>query len=408
MDPTERPIRIAYRLLHTARKHSTGVMNGYTKRVNHDMVISKEAFQDQYISLKQKYAKSLVDGWCEKTDPRKHVFEDIAIAAFLIEFWKKVYENKHSFQFRDLGCGNGLLVYILIKEGYRGIGIDARVRKSWSAYPTEVQECLSEQIIIPAVLLRPHPAIRKAAPEQEDNGLIFKVPIKLKPQYQGNRKHQGAYTYEDGMIPSVVTPMGPPIGPSMAPPMAPPMVAPMGTIAVPMVPSILTPMVPVDGKLQMVECYSSAELLASPMVNTAEFQENTFIIGNHADEMTCWIPLLGHPFMVIPCCSHNLNGEKIRYPISRVKQEQNKTLSYSSTSRYASLVDHVEDLAGMCGWKVEREMLRIPSTRNAAVVAYEHDEGPAKSIYEIIALEGGANRWVENSMALTRRPPRDH
>ncbi|GMF07695.1 unnamed protein product [Ambrosiozyma monospora] len=100
-----------------------GVMNGYQKRVNHDLVVSKVAFQDRYIKLKQKYAKSLVDNWSESTDPRKHVFEDIAIAAFLIEFWNKIYEDKQQFEFRDLGCGNGLLCYILIMEGYRGIDL---------------------------------------------------------------------------------------------------------------------------------------------------------------------------------------------------------------------------------------------------------------------------------------------
>ena len=385
MEPTERPIRIAYRLLHTAKKHSTGVMNGYTKRVNHDRVISKEVFQDRYITLKQKYAKTLVDGWKEKTDPRKHVFEDIAIAAFLIELWKKIYKAKQDFQFRDLGCGNGLLVYILTKEGYHGLGIDARARKSWTSYPEDVQEKLKEQVIVPSVLLRPHPDIRKNSPEMKDNGKVFKVPIKLKPQYQGNRKlhSQPTYPFGEGIIPGMVPAIIPPIGTA-------------------------TPLQTFDNKIEMVECYSSAELLSSPKVNTAEFPQDTFIIGNHADEITCWIPLLGYPFMVIPCCSHNLNGEKIRYPINKARQENSKTLSYSSTSRYASLVDHVEDLAGMCGWKVEREMLRIPSTRNAAIVGYERKSESTNSIYDIIAREGGADRWVENTMSLTRRAPRNH
>lgn len=363
MDPSERPIRIAFRLLQTARKHSVGVMNGYTKRVNHDMLISKEKFQDRYITLKQKYAKTLVDGWQEKTDPRKHVFEDLAIAAFLIEYWKTVYPDKSAFQFRDMGCGNGLLVYILTLEGYTGLGIDARARKSWASYPPEIQARLMEQVIIPAVLLRPHPAIMRADPERVDNGLIFKVSMNPKPQYQGNKKQH--HNDNEFTEPEVFD------------------------------------------KVQMVECYSSAELLASPRINTAEFPQNTFLIGNHSDEITCWLPLLGYPFMVIPCCSHNLNGEKTRYPVNTLRQEQNKTQSYPSSSRYASLVDHVEDLATLCGWKVQREMLRIPSTRNAAIVASERTE-PQKSIYEVIAIEGGADRWVENTMALTRRAPRDH
>ena len=37
--------------------------------------------------------------------------------------------------FVDLGCGNGLLVYILTSEGHNGLGIDVRARKIWKDYP---------------------------------------------------------------------------------------------------------------------------------------------------------------------------------------------------------------------------------------------------------------------------------
>ena len=61
-----------------------------------------------------------MNNWGESTDPRKHVFEDIAIAAFIIEYWKLNSFEPEKFEFRDLGCGNGLLVHILILEGYKG------------------------------------------------------------------------------------------------------------------------------------------------------------------------------------------------------------------------------------------------------------------------------------------------
>lgn len=350
MPPSERPIRIAYRLLGTARKHSNGVMNGYTKRVNHDQVVPKQQFQDRYILLKQKYAKILVDNWSESTDPRKHVFEDIAIAAFLIEFWDIIYASKTSFEFRDLGCGNGILVYILIMEGYKGEGIDARSRKSWESFPENIKNSLKEQVIVPSVLLRPHPIQYAQNPMIIDNGQDWKVPIHNKVQHQGNVKNAGK-------------------------------------------------------NFQLVECYSSGELLNNPKVNVTEFPVNTFIIGNHSDELSCWIPLLGYPFIVIPCCSHNLNGDKTRYPVmkgpnGRPNQEGNST--------YQGLVDHVEYLAMMSGWKVEREMLRIPSTRNSAVIGYQRNTYASKSIYEIIAIEGGATKWIENTMALMKKKPRDH
>jgi tRNASer (uridine44-2'-O)-methyltransferase len=41
--------------------------------------------------------------------------------------------------FIDIGCGNGLLVYLLTSEGYPGKGIDIRARKIWSFYPSEIK-----------------------------------------------------------------------------------------------------------------------------------------------------------------------------------------------------------------------------------------------------------------------------
>lgn len=346
LEPCDRPIRIAYRLLNTSKKHSCGVKTGYQKRVNHDQVVEKQAFQDTYILLKQKHAKHLVDTWTESTDPRKHVFEDIAIAAFLIELWRKIYISKDVFEFRDLGCGNGILVYILLQEGYKGEGIDARERKSWLNYPDNIKENLKEQVIIPSALLRPHPLMYAQNPHLIDNGQEWKVPIHTKPQHQGNTKISTKQT-------------------------------------------------------QIVECYTSNELLNDPKICPAEFPPNTFVIGNHSDELTCWLPLLGYPFMVIPCCSHNLNGDKIRYSVSKKNIDK-------GNSRYQGLVDHVELLASMCGWDVEREMLRIPSTRNAAVIGYKPSEILGRSVYEIIAMEGGATKWIENTMSLMKKPPRNH
>lgn len=73
--------------------------------------------------------------WCERTDPKKFIHEDIAIAAYLIALWQKFYKNKPSFV--DLGCGNGLLVYILNQEGYKGYGVDVRKRNIWDLYPKD-------------------------------------------------------------------------------------------------------------------------------------------------------------------------------------------------------------------------------------------------------------------------------
>lgn len=68
--------------------------------------------------------------WPENTDPYKFVYEDIAIAAYLITLWNGTVQK-----FVDIGCGNGLLVHILNSEGHQGIGYDLQARKIWSLYP---------------------------------------------------------------------------------------------------------------------------------------------------------------------------------------------------------------------------------------------------------------------------------
>ncbi|AAS54250.1 AGL241Wp [Eremothecium gossypii ATCC 10895] len=341
-DEGQRAVRTARRLLQTAEKHSKGCMNGYTKRVEHDVVVDKVLFQERYIQLKKKYSQWLVDNWAESTDPRKHVFEDIAIAAFLIELWSKIYGQhaEDKFRFCDMGCGNGVLCYILLMEGYAGEGIDARRRKSWGMFPENVRSCLKEQLVIPSLLLRPHPEIRKMASHMEHNGGFFPVHV----------------SSSQLMAPATIV-------------------------------------------------YSAADLITSPQVNIAEFPPNTFLIGNHSDELTCWIPLLGQPFMVIPCCSHNFHGARVRYRPSR------ESATRLGNSTYAGLVDYVEYLAKAVGWETEKEMLRIPSTRNAAIIGYKNPalgQFPTQQVYDEVLKNGGAEGWIQSATALLKGTPKSH
>lgn len=292
-DSNDRLIRIGLHLLNTCVKHSMGSQSGYRKRVSHDQVVDRIAFQDKYIDLKHKYSASLMANWVEKTDPTKHVFEDLGIAAFLIQLWESMYKSPSDFEFVDMGCGNGLLVHILVSEGYRGRGIDARKRKSWATYPENVQKCLHEQLVVPAVL-------KKDLPEFDTQ----------------------------------------------------------------------------DPYLHFVEGDA----------------ENTFYIGNHSDELTLWLPLLNRPFIAIPCCSHNLSGSKQRFV----------TPGQTQISEYAALVDKVAQLSEKAGWKVEQEMLRIPSTRNAAIIGRKK-VGHQADIAKIVADEGGASAWVETTRQLRHK-----
>ncbi|KAF1835799.1 DUF1613-domain-containing protein [Decorospora gaudefroyi] len=288
--------RTALKLLEIIHKHARGRQAGYKKRVHHDQVIGQKRFQDTYAYLKGKYAKELIERWVEQTPPEKHVFEDLGIAAFLIELWvdkyglpcnpestpakaeedKKKTAQTHFPGFVDIGCGNGLLVYILNAENWHGWGFDARRRKTWDTFPPQYAGKLKEMLLVPQMLQRNNEAVLTSA----------------------TPSHNGI------------------------------------------------------------------------------FPCSVFIISNHADELTPWTPLLAHlsssPFLAIPCCSHDLVGTRFRAPVhakhlvtdpSTAGSKKNK-----QPSAYASLCSWVCHLTESVGYEVEREHLRIPSTRNIAVV----------------------------------------
>ncbi|KAI9657470.1 MAG: tRNA(Ser) Um(44) 2'-O-methyltransferase [Bathelium mastoideum] len=341
----DRTIRNLLQVLH---KHGHGHMQGYAKRVHHDQLIGQKRYQDKYTRLKSKYARELCEGWAEVTDPRKHVFEDLGIAAFLICLWEDMYviesrqretrvdvndgehkqlqegyesgegikENKRPFPgFVDIGCGNGVLVNLLIQEGWDGWGFDARRRKSWTVFPQEVRKRLEEKVLIPSLF--------KRALEGHDHKWGTNTASEV-------RTEQSLYLHSH------------------------------------------------DG----------------------QFPEGTFIISNHADELTGWTPLLARlsksPFIAIPCCSHNLAGVRFRAPATGLRS-QNKELAHGEEDRdvceqpqngslrrrskdastqpsaYASLCSYLTNLAESMGYIPEKEVLRIPSTRNTAIIGRKVD-----------------------------------
>jgi tRNASer (uridine44-2'-O)-methyltransferase len=294
--------RTALKMLEIIHKHSRGRQAGYKKRVHHDQIIPQKTFQDTYAYLKGKYAKALIDGWVEQTPPSKHVFEDLGIAAFLMELWVSMYgsgadaetQKSHAQAefpgFVDIGCGNGLLVYILNEEGWRGWGFDARRRKTWDTFPSLYSEKLKEMLLIPQVLTSSTDAASM------DAGVAEEPP--------------------------------------------------------------------------------------SPASHNGVFPSGTFIVSNHADELTPWTPLLASlsssPFIAIPCCSHDFGGTRFRAPAIKKyvpDDGQPKGKKGAQPSAYASLCSWTSGLVESMGYVVEKEHLRIPSTRNIAVVGRKMVDG---------------------------------
>jgi tRNASer (uridine44-2'-O)-methyltransferase len=326
-----------------------------------DNIIPQHIVQNTYSRLKRAYSTDLINRWVEKTEPSKHVFEDLSIAAFLIELWRQMYGSVPDCErsatatyndfpgFVDIACGNGVLVYVLRKEGYDGWGFDARRRRTWEIFPEAVQQRLLERVLVPEPYLR---AISRVA-RRED---IFTEHLEQIPDVLGGNE------YHDGI-----------------------------------------------------------------------FEAGTFIVSNHADELTPWTPILAAlsspndplPWLAIPCCSHALSGAKYRYsvatPVSRPQTQNamsNLTISVDQlpknhsngpnqpslstdittkhigepeqpvtgdlgalraarakaasgadqSSMYACLTAKVVSLAEELGIETEKTLLRIPSTRNIGIL----------------------------------------
>lgn len=341
--------RTAQHLLAVLHKHGQGSAAGYVKRVNHDVILPQATLQNTYAWLKAKYARTLIEGWAEITDPGKHVFEDLGIAAFLIELWRDMYKDTQFPGFVDIGCGNGLLVHILVEEGFVGWGFDARRRKSWPTHSQKAQENLKELVLIPSILQRGQSTATITKCNLSSDAFAtsdFSETIK-----------EAAASSEDTNIPNYDT-----------------------------------------------NTHFNNQT-AVPGIHNGIFPKGTFIISNHADELTPWTPILANlsesPFIMIPCCSHALSGARFRAATPKG--------AAASTSAFASLVVWVSNIAKECGWEVEKEMLRIPSTRNTALIGRRR-KIPFEDVdvEDIVAAHGGAAGWEENALKLVKGATRGH
>ncbi|KAF9650482.1 DUF1613-domain-containing protein [Thelephora ganbajun] len=371
LDPNSRVYRTCLALLETLHRYGWGAMTSYKKRVNHDRIIPREEYQDLYLLMRERH-KHHVDSWQESTDPLKHVFEDIGIATFLILLWKKMFNvdrtgapigtndprtrdgvrNSYNARdedgsppwfswpgppggFIDLGCGNGLLVHILLSEGYQGFGVDVRARTSWSHYPLSTQRHLHVKALDPTL------SLTGADPGTIVSDLtIAETPPSIEPDTDPSGSLQCSQKEKDDQAPS-------------------PLQIPRGV----------------------------------------------FVIGNHADELTPYVPILSimygaSGYLNIPCCPWDLDQKFSRanseqYPLPGCDIDDNdgpgevsagtrvgdtmagddrwiESLNLGGdgkfTSSYSVYRIWLARLTSWCGWETETEVLRIPSTRNWALV----------------------------------------
>lgn len=251
-------------------------------------------------------------------------------------------------------CGNGLLTHILVAEGYAGLGVDLRARVSWEGYPAETRTALRVAAVDPTRMF-----------DVQDDTELGAGPI------------ASDSVSSDSSIPT------------------------------------------------------TAPALAQPETPTVKIAPGAFIIANHADELTPWTPVLATlsgaaGYLSIPCCAWAFDarfqrGKGPAFPTAHAKENGNEekhqdtpgagsreedappshitakaaraeekererqekeaeeafieTLNLggdgsgnSHKSAYSQYRIWLARLSAHCGWAIECETLRMPSTRAWAVV----------------------------------------
>lgn len=138
-----------------------------------------------------------------------------------------------------------------------------------------------------------------------------------------------------------------------------------------------------------------------------EDDDTLWLVGNHPDELTGWVPIIAHrtnlawlellcvngrgyfdrthlqadgsllldarcSCFVLPCCHHDLRGVKnafgtsIPIPIGKDGKQLPRMESYQHW--VVSIMDGSQIFDGEFGFVVERESLRIPSTKNVSFI----------------------------------------
>ncbi|CCL98968.1 uncharacterized protein FIBRA_00976 [Fibroporia radiculosa] len=143
-----------------------------------------------------------------------------------------------------------------------------------------------------------------------------------------------------------------------------------------------------------VEAIDPTTLVDLPHTSHPYFRPGVFIIGNHSDELTPWVPIIStmcsaSGYISIPCCAWTFDSRYDRsrtpgFPVTEENFVQSLHLGGdgSNASSYSMYRIWLASLSLFCGWKVECETLRIPSTRNWALVGRGRTSHDADQIAE--------------------------
>lgn len=137
------------------------------------------------------------------------------------------------------------------------------------------------------------------------------------------------------------------------------------------------------------------------------FPDADWIIGNHSDELTPWIPVIAARssyktnFFLLPCCFYDFSGKKY----SRIN---------TKNPQYFDYLEYIENICHVCGFVTKRDKLRIPSTKKQCIISVgrNYNEESFKEIdvaitgfiakrTQIVDINESKSNWVKS---FTPRP----
>lgn len=123
------------------------------------------------------------------------------------------------------------------------------------------------------------------------------------------------------------------------------------------------------------------------------FPDVDWLIGNHSDELTPWIPVIaarssyGCRFFVLPCCFFDFAGKYSR--------------RQSRKPQYREYLDFVAEVGLACGFRVEEDCLRIPSTKRVCLIGKSRTYSPAGEV----SMEEQRTQYINSRRGRPASPP---
>lgn len=132
---------------------------------------------------------------------------------------------------------------------------------------------------------------------------------------------------------------------------------------------------------------------------TSLYPDATWLIGNHSDELTPWIPVIASKsspltnVFIIPCCPYDLDGQKF------VRKN-------TFVSQYSDYLTYVERIFAVCGFETRTDKLRIPSTKRRCLVGTRSNFNGwgevRENVEEFLASRGCSDFKPRSSVELVR------